>query len=118
MLEAQAYFNKNVYYSNGELLAAHEFDILVQDRFKDVTIKIRCNYPDKKARQIRCTLFKDEVGRYVMNKELEINLKTPEMYKGRLLRYKFELIDINGRSYNEGSIKYAFKIMEIVNEPH
>lgn len=94
--EAQAYFNKGIYgimtgTSFSYLCTAKRFELLIQDRFKDVVIKFNNQHADKHVIQMRVMLFNHDVGVFEIGKETVVLLKTPDEYKGRLLRYCFEL---------------------------
>lgn len=95
-----------------------QFELLIQDKFKDVKI-IFCNHnPNNKYVNIEIKLFNKTVGSYKVGKREQIFLKTPENLKGRLLRYEFVLSDDwvpKDYGVNEDNRRLGLMIENIIN---
>jgi radical SAM protein with 4Fe4S-binding SPASM domain len=113
MLESQSYFNKGLYLEGSELFTKDEFELLVQDRFNDVTIVLGRISEQTDGMVLSVRLFDKNVGAYQVDAETAIHLKTPEEYKGRLLRYSFH---VSGNEAICNSNSYLLKIISVVNE--
>ena len=97
-LEVYSYYNKGLYqpevYPEYDCIwTEKQFELLIQDKFKDVRITF-CNHnPNNEYVDVEVKLFNKKVGIYRVGKREQIFLQTPENLKGRLLRYEFVLSD-------------------------
>lgn len=94
--ETIGYFNKGLYAPeispNSQIIwTKKEFSLLIQDRFNDVKIIFHNFNPNYKSIQMNISLFDRIIGTYEISRKTEIFLKTPQSFKGRLLRYEFLL---------------------------
>ncbi|VEN73029.1 conserved hypothetical protein [Candidatus Desulfarcum epimagneticum] len=95
-----------------------EFEFSVQDKFKDVKFMFCNENPDNETVRMKVKLFQKDVGVFDISGETEIFLKTPEKYKGRLLRYEFSLYHDwvpreKGAGYDDRRL--GVKIKNIIN---
>jgi radical SAM protein with 4Fe4S-binding SPASM domain len=67
------------------------FEISVQDKFKDITITLCNDNPNKESIEIQISLFGNVVRTERIGRRTDILLPTPDLFKGRLLRYGFNL---------------------------
>lgn len=94
--EAYAYFDKGLYapeiYPEFENLWTEKyFEISVQDKFEDIKIIFYNDNPLEEKVGVNIFLFGKFIRDDIIYREKEIILKTPDEFKGRLLRYGFML---------------------------
>ncbi|VEN73030.1 conserved hypothetical protein [Candidatus Desulfarcum epimagneticum] len=95
-----------------------EFEFPVQDRFRDVRFVFCNENPDHGTLQMKVKLFQKDVGIFAISEETEIFLKTPDNYKGRLLRYEFRLDHDwtpKEKEMGDDSRKLGVRIKNIIN---
>ncbi len=67
------------------------FEISVQDKFKDITITLCNDNPNNEFVGVQILLFGQVIKAERIGRKTDILLSTPDMFKGRLLRYGFIL---------------------------
>jgi len=94
--ETFAYFDKGLWAP--EIDPEHEnlwtkkyFEISIQDKFKDIIITLCNDNPQKESIGVQILLFGKVIRSECIGRRTDILLSTPDQYKGRLLRYGFDL---------------------------
>jgi radical SAM protein with 4Fe4S-binding SPASM domain len=94
--ETYAYFDKGLW--TPEISPEYEnfwtkkyFEINVQDKFRDVTITLCNDNPQKESIGVQILLFGKVIRAEHIGRKTDILLQTPDCFKGRLLRYGFDL---------------------------
>lgn len=80
-------YSENVQY----MWTNEQFELLLQDRFHDITICMINDHPLKETMEMKVILFDEEEKEIVIERKNSIKLRTPKKYKGKLLRYSFSL---------------------------
>jgi len=125
-LELHSYFNSGLYDleitpDRALLWTRKEFELLIQDKQKDIRLVIANANPHKETLQLSIKLFDKDTGKFDVHGVTEIVLATPQEYKGRLLRYHFELSDdfsYDELYHNHDKRRLGLIIIDIVNYGH
>jgi radical SAM protein with 4Fe4S-binding SPASM domain len=121
--EASAYFDKGLWFNEvypeyENLWTKKYFEISVQDKFKDVTITLCNDNPNKESIGVKILLFGKVIRAELIGRKIDILLQTPDKLKGRLLRYGFALdndwIPLEAGIYAD-TRKLGVRIEKIIN---
>jgi len=93
--EMLAFYLKGIYPyelgGNGFFWTEKKFELLILDKFNKIKVQFSNFNPSKKILKLEVSLYGEKVAVFEIEKQTWIELPVIEKYKGRLLRYEFQL---------------------------